>query len=92
MYTLQLNTLKSICMYVCMYVCLCVGGRNRDKVMNTYMILGIVVTLLVPSSSTYMMSGKLFLQDVCLIEEVSLLKVNSHMVLRTLVLSPLTPS
>jgi len=67
------------------------GGRNRDKVMNIYMILGIVVTLLVPSS-TYMMSGKLVLQDVCLIEEVSLLKVHSHMVLRTLVLSPLTPS
>jgi len=59
--------------------------------MNIYMILGIVVTLLVPSS-TYMMSGKLVLQDVCLIEEVSLLKVHSHMVLRTLVLSPLTPS
>jgi len=76
-------------MYVCMFVSW--GGRNRDKVMNIYMILGIVVTLLVPSS-TYMMSGKLVLQDVCLIEEVSLLKVHSHMVLRTLVLSPLTPS
>jgi hypothetical protein len=72
MYTLQLNTLKSICMYVYMcvfmFVCLCVcgGRRNSDKLMNEHMILGIVVTLLVPSS-TEMMSGKLFLQDVCLI-------------------------
>lgn len=76
-------------MHVCMYVCVCVygGGRNRDKVME-HMILGIVVTSLVPSSTYMMMSGKLFLQDVCLIEEVSLLKVHSHIVLRTLVLSP----
>jgi len=60
-------------MYVCVCVCVCVyvwgGGRNRDKVME-HMILGIVVTLLVPSSTYMMMSGKLFLQDVCLIEEV----------------------
>ncbi len=51
-----------------MFVCLCVcgGRRNSDKLMNEHMILGIVVTLLVPSS-TEMMSGKLFLQDVCLI-------------------------